>query len=611
MKNFFFLISVFSFLFVCNSVTAQLYVANNSNYYVYVADDYLFVNQEVNLQGAGNLYLRNESQLLQGVGTTVSGNRGTGKLSVFQEGTANNFTYNYWCSPVGNASAAIGNEAFGITMFNSPSGLITSTAALTTAGINGTASPLTISAYWIWKFLSNSEYADWIFAGSGSTINAGEGFTMKGVAGTDATTVLGVQNNPGDSQRYDFRGKPNDGDIDIALLTDQTTLTGNPYPSAINLNMFLTDASNLTKSDGVAYFWEQSGVTSHNLSQYLGGYGSYVGNASVGSPGTYIAATWDTYNGDGSLNTTGGSTGSSYKRMFCPVGQGFMIDGTADGNVQMKNSFRVAVKEGVANNSEFNRKANLKNNDEYWGEIPNTAKMDYTQYSKEELPQIKIHTTFNDISTREIALAFSVDSTDGYDLGKDAKSPDEKAIDAYFPLVDTSKEYLISTLPFEENKKIPLALKCDKTTLFKVTVGLLVNYDLSENIFIFDKLTGEYHDIKNNFFEVSLDETATDRFEITFKDASLSTVDADLLESFSIYQNNDLDKLVISNPKSLDLKSCGVYDIAGKLIFGKQKLGNNTEYSFPTASLSDGIYIVKLKTKENLEIGKKVIVTRK
>jgi hypothetical protein len=30
---------------------------------------------------------------------------------------------------------------------------------------------------------------------------------MKGTS-ADATTVLGVQNNPGSQQRYDFRGKP-------------------------------------------------------------------------------------------------------------------------------------------------------------------------------------------------------------------------------------------------------------------------------------------------------------------------------------------------------------------------------------------------------------------
>jgi hypothetical protein len=38
----------------------------------------------------------------------------------------------------------------------------------------------------------------------------------------------------GSAQRYDFRGKPNDGTIDIPVLLDELTLTGNPYPSALN-----------------------------------------------------------------------------------------------------------------------------------------------------------------------------------------------------------------------------------------------------------------------------------------------------------------------------------------------------------------------------------------
>jgi hypothetical protein len=59
----------------------------------------------------------------------------------------------------------------------------------------------------------------------------------KGTSGTNTTTVNWVQNNPGE-QRYDFRGKPNDGTISITVLNLQFTLTGNPYPSAIDLSAF-------------------------------------------------------------------------------------------------------------------------------------------------------------------------------------------------------------------------------------------------------------------------------------------------------------------------------------------------------------------------------------
>ena len=124
----------------------QMYVSPTS--YVFVNDQFVYVKQDVNLNTTGNFYLRNNAQLLQGT-TGAGANSGTGSLSVYQEGTTNNFQYNYWCSPVGNASALVGNEAFGITMLNRPTGLTTSTAAtiLPTNNYNGTASPLAIAPF--------------------------------------------------------------------------------------------------------------------------------------------------------------------------------------------------------------------------------------------------------------------------------------------------------------------------------------------------------------------------------------------------------------------------------------------------------------------------------
>ena len=129
-------------------VEAQLYVSNNS--YLYDKGAVVYVKGNVELNGANSLiYLRNEGQFVQGT-TGSSANKGTGKLSVFQEGTVNHFSYNYWCSPVGNASSSAGNEDFGITMLNVPT---TSTASapatMITSDSDGQTSPgfLGISTY--------------------------------------------------------------------------------------------------------------------------------------------------------------------------------------------------------------------------------------------------------------------------------------------------------------------------------------------------------------------------------------------------------------------------------------------------------------------------------
>ena len=113
-----YIIFIFIVLFSFNSVFAQIYVKDNS--FIFNKGTVVYAKGNLEINGANsNFYLRNEGQFLQGT-TSISTNKGIGKLSVFQEGTVNNFAYNYWCSPVGNASAVSGNEDFGITMFTIP-----------------------------------------------------------------------------------------------------------------------------------------------------------------------------------------------------------------------------------------------------------------------------------------------------------------------------------------------------------------------------------------------------------------------------------------------------------------------------------------------------------
>nr|WP_294934433.1 T9SS sorting signal type C domain-containing protein [uncultured Flavobacterium sp.] len=585
-------------MFNQQELLAQMYVSPNS--YVFVKNEQVFVKGDLELNSAtSTMYLRDEAQLLQGT-TGTGANKGVGNLSLYQEGTADGFDYNYWCSPVGNTlSSTAVNNPFGISQLKDVTGLTTANNPVITSSLNGTASPLTISNRWIYKFITSNSYGNWVYVGSANTVNAGQGFTMKGTDGTSA-------NNPGANQRYDFRGKPNDGTIDVTMAAGMRSLTGNPYPSAINLNLFLRDPANLAVMNGTAYFWEHNdAVNSHVLVNYQGGYGTYIANNGDFSPGTYVCASWNTYDNFGNLNGAGGSTGSAYKRMFTPVGQGFKIEGIAAGTAQMKNSYRVFVKEGVANNSTFERDGE----DERWDAIQNVAGVDYTQYSKKELPQIKIHTVLNNQFSREVALAFNRSATDGFDLGMDAKSPEYNLPnDAYLP-VDGTNAFAISTLPFDIDKRVPFAFKANAQTTFKVTVGSLINFTESDNVYLYDNQTGIYHDIKNGFFEVTLPAgVVKDRFEITFKDATLSTDQSTLAESLTVYQNNDTKNLTVANPQMLDLKTCALYDIAGKLIFSKNNLGSNTEYTFPTSNLSDGVYIVRLNAADSKEMSKKVIV---
>lgn len=594
------------------AVFSQMYVSPNS--YVFVNDQFVFVNQDINLQNNGNFYLRNNSQLLQGSASS-SLNTGTGKLSVFQEGTVNNFQYNYWCSPIGNASNLFGNERFGITMLYRPTGLTSSTPAtiLPTNNYNGTASPLAIAPYWIWRFITSNAYAQWSYVGSATAINAGEGFTMKGTSGSDATiaqAVENVQNNSGNNQRYDFRGKPNDGNMSVAVTAGNFTLVGNPYPSAIDLNAYLLDPSNANLINGQAYFWEQVEVNTHVLNQYQGGYGVYNPVTGIYTP----AAFWS-YDGYGSQGIPVGS-GTNFQRRFSPIGQGFMVMGSASGNVMMKNSYRVFVKEGIINQSEFARQGldnSTQNNVEYFSSIPNVAGTDYTQIKKGTAPYIRIHAMYNNTGIRPTTIAFLDAATDGFDYGADGRSPSSESAEFYYILPDRPYEYVATAVKFDVNKRIPVGFRCNLETNFKVQVKDIVGLNPNQKVYLHDKISDVYYDIKNDIFDMTLPAgNNTTRFEVTFiKKGKGVKKSEEVADIFTVFQNNIENKLTIYNTLNKEVVSLIMYDISGKVVLEKENLGNEVSFEFSTSNLSDGVYVVKAKTKDNLDISKKVIVSRK
>lgn len=609
-------------------VNAQLFVKGNS--YVYNKGSYVFVKGDVELEANSNIYLRQEGQLLQG-GTTLNGsNKGTGTLSVFQEGTVNSYAYNYWCAPVGNTSAATtGNRDFGVTLLGVPTNTPTATIGFnpvttTTSSYNGSSSTgaATISTFWIYKYsIPSNSYTGWQSVGAATSISAGQGFTMKGVNGDDTTNVGETTvNNPtgADGQRYDFRGKPNDGDISIDVGENLYTLTGNPYPSAIDLSVFLTDPLN-NILDGVAYFWEQDkNVNSHNVNQYRGGYSAFNGTSLVGTGAIF------------SYFDLGGNPVADptppflipYHRRFSPVGQGFLVKGKSPGGtgtVRMRNAYRVFVKEGDGvtdpNLSHFERNANASTSIDYgfYDPIPNVAGTDYTQISKAPTPHIRLNSTLNGNPIRQMALCFMNTAIDGVDRA-DTRNPDEVSnlpYDAYMVL--EGNQYIHTTTSFGINKRFPIGFKNAGTenAFFRVQVYEFVNFDSAEHVYLYDNVTGLYHEIVDNYYEVMLPPGVhNNRFEITFTNQTLG-LETNFSDNFIIVQNNPDQQLSISNPNLLDVKSVALYDITGKSIFSKTGLGIETAYHFPTASLSEGVYVVQLQTVDNQSLSQKIIVKRK
>jgi len=650
MRNFY---SKIFFLLLPAIASCQLYVGDaNTNSYVYNSGEIVFVTQDVNLQGApdqneGNFYLRNEGQLIQGEDTST--NDGEGVISVFQQNTRNKWDYHYWSSPVGDPLNNLtlsysgtngGNKRYYLTS-NYNGGLyqpenetsITSSPIAFTGGYDSQISGgnFSIPSYWLYKFVTSNSYGQWQqLNDSNRSLNPGEGFTMKGLG--EDTSEQGVERS------LDFRGRPNNGTIDVAVASSQLTLVGNPYPSAMNLSYYLLYNSNqsvtncnlpnrpeITPSQrgsqvitGSAYFWESDpSVQSHYIQDYEGGYAVFT-PIDCSYTGAYTPAVFNQYNNDAEVEATNTGTGASIDRYFAPIGQGFFVEGTVSGFVTALNDFRVFVKESTStenNYSEFKQGNSSKSKSESTkNNTPANLKageIDYNEKGFLILPEFNINILINDNYTRQLKGITYYDSTLGFDTAKDGDNLSVVSTDISYKLEDTERAIVTNVFPYDIEVKLPLKITAGaETNSFAMQVASL-NFTPDKSIYLHDKLTDEYHDILDESYEFELEQgTYTDRFEIVFKDAK--TLDVEEVEevkrSFNIYQNNGRAELTVLNPLQTELKEVNVFDISGRLLVSKLNEGTSEKVIIPSNAWSDGVYIVRVTTRDNIEYTKKVSV---
>ncbi len=573
---------IFSMIFCVTGIYAQLYIAPsaNSDSYMYVKDRLVYVQNEVYLvenkkeETKANVYLRKGSQLLQGEKNS-SINKGSGQLSVFQEGTSNAFDYNYWSMPVKVNMGKLNDYIFEpITNTHSRNSRLIS-------ALDGQTNPLSISNRWIYTF-AGSNYSNWLFAGDNFDLLPGEGFSMKGVNGTNLNQIEEQPINKGNAQIYDFRGIPGDGIIELPIKKEQVLLIGNPYPSAIDLDKFLIENTSTT---GIAYFWDsRENGNSHYLSDYEGGYGTY-------SPGTgiYVPPVFKKYFDESET----GNTGKHYERKISPIGQGFMVIGKKDGNLSFKNSHRLYQKEDPA--------------------------ISIFKSGEEPSPLINLNIEIDSTYIQKLVLVLKPGTTIGEDHAMDARKMNSNPNDISWSIFNEA--YVVNVRPKVEEELIPLKVILDKDSELKFTIGDLVNFD-PFRVFIYDAQDDLYFNIKTGYLKIDLPfGEYQDRFYLSFieknptatgEDHDKETPDAllkpenILLNSIEIFQNNPEHQLEVKMLYDSEISSIRLYDLNGKMIFTENFKTKAKEFNFPTGNLSNAVYIVKVNTTDNKELTKKI-----
>ncbi|GAA4941267.1 hypothetical protein GCM10023314_12860 [Algibacter agarivorans] len=539
----------------------------------------------------GTIDLEGESQLIQTERSDFD-TSSSGTLERDQQGTSNTYIYNYWSSPVAPTS----NASFTLpNIFNGTNFL--------TSGYNGTASPVAVADYWVWKYANriSDDYSLWQHVRSTGSLLPGQGFTMKG-PGT-ATP----------DQNYEFLGQPNNGDITLAIAAGNDYLIGNPYPSAIDANEFIRDnirasdggnaGNTLNVINGALYFWDHFSDNTHNLGQYEGGYATYT------LMGGAVAISNDVR-----INTTGIS-GNKEPERYIPVGQGFFVSAIFDsdlvgddndpditvvngGTIIFENDQRVFKKEGEtmgANTGSIFVKNSSKGNKYTIKQPTDTRK------------KIRLMFDSPDGYHRQLLVGVDQNASNGFDLAYDGALNETNKEDMYWILGTEGKLIIQAVNNFNNDQVLPLGLKISTQGLATIKIDNLENISSNQNIYLHDKSLDVYHDLKQSNYELLLSAGEyLNRFEVTFSNSVLSTdeIENDNLET---YFSNEKKSVIINNPTRKNINSIELYNILGQSVYRCNKNSNENYIEHKTKSLNAGTYIIKLRTDVNT-ISKKVLI---
>lgn len=343
----------------------------------------------------GSLTLESGASLLHGAGTPGGGGIVVGNVRVRRDGQTTP-SFNFWSSPVANSNAAV----LGPDRYSYDPSL----------GTQDTG--------------DDSNDPGWVSAAG--TMNIGQGY-----ASSNAGTVT-------------FNGTANEGTVNssvvsAALPNSRFNLIGNPYPSAISANQFLTTngPSGSNRIAGSLYFWDDDN--------------------SAGAD--YTATDYAVWNGAGSVggggNTPNGNIGS---------GQGFFVEANSSGTVQFSNSMR------TNNNTQF--------------------------FQNEEIRRVRLSILNESGDYNETLIAFIDDATEGVDGNYDAAKLRGNPNIAFFSKIN-DEAYAIQGLPNTfENRVVDLGFFAGKAENHTITLSDLELIPSTTMIYLEDRETGAFVNLR-------------------------------------------------------------------------------------------------------------------
>ncbi|MNQ37898.1 hypothetical protein D3C85_514550 [compost metagenome] len=407
----------------------------------------------------------------------------------------------------------------------------------------------------------------WVATPKTTVMTVGKGYIIRGPEGTSNTVRA--------PYTATFKGIPNNGTVTSETYSSgKYYLIGNPYPSAIDADEFLTDLNNKGILQGTLYFW------THNTPVTLGGYYRYNADdyASYNlSGGTKTMKAAKTAN-DAPGNIDAAPQG------YIAAGQSFMAGFSLPGQIQFTNSMRI----GADKNGQFFKP----------GKTSKTTGI--------EKNRVWLNLTNEEGAFKQMLVGYIEGATNDYDRGYDGTSFDgNKYIDFYS--IGGTRKFVIQGrgLPFTDTDIVPLGYKTTIAGDFTISIDQADGIFTTQSIYLEDKTTGKIQDLRaaNYTFTTAIG-TFADRFVLRYTNKTLGTGDFENIENGLLVSVKDKTIKVTSAKETI--KEVTIFDINGKLLYNKKKVGS-TELQISNLQAANQVLLVKVTLENDYVVTKKIV----
>ncbi len=505
------------------------------------------VTDFINVNANGNFVIKNNGNLIQ-----INDVSNTGNINMERIAYVDYSDYVYWSSPVAGFSTT------NISTFSNNANLYKWVPTIPGNGIG--------------------EFGNWV--NTTETMVLGKGYIERGLNNAPinspvnfTSTFIGVPNNgnittPISRGTYNIVGSyPSPYSPTNATQNDDNwNLLGNPYPSSISADAFLS--ANSTKIEGFINIWR------HGISPNASSTDPFYGNYSY----NYDPTDYLTYNLSGPSSPLGFDG-------YIAAGQGFVVlMNPLSASTSMTASF---------NNS---MRSSSYRNDQFYRTVSNNS---------DNFPEGRIWLDLvSSTASNSTLIAYVNGATNQKDKLYDAQV-DLKATFSIYSLLEGYDRNIIQgrSVPFDQNDKIPLAVKLPNFGSYTIFIKGIDGLFSNQNIYLEDKELNLIHDLKTVPYTFTADQgEILDRFVLRYTNQILSTDDNELSNQVTIFVNDHI------NVKSLgqSIKEIMVYDILGKTLVDKKNIDQH-EAILSEIRNTTNVLVVKVKLENDVVITKKVI----